>query len=289
MLPVINKGVYLFTLLRIGRTKTTYFLAMCFALLVPLCGAVTSQLATGGTTDNLMLHSYPCTFLFGLALAVTVSLIGTASALSGKSDYLPLVLTRPMSRSTYVLSKYFALATVIGIVSFGQVGMIAILSPDKLPPPLLAAGVLERILDILSVSSVLILVLSLPTRSMIAFAIVFLEFLAAFVLFGQMTHIAPELVGNPALAMANKLGPVNSMYSNYVQPFVPFDALILSGGQFVFSTILSFVSPSTFAYDLLNLSNFTPAPWIVYLFDIFASLSMAVVILDHRDVNYATE
>jgi len=269
-----------------------YIVGLAFIFMVPLASVV-EEVPQSVHVDAAA--SYPCALLFGLTLIVSQNIAGSVSSQAGGSDYLPLILSRPISRSSYVLSKLLALVTLILVVSILQFCVLNFLylclvsHGNHIDPTITVCALGERILDAFSVSIALVMVSLLPTRQMFGFGVIALELIALNRLFFDFDFYSPatsDLFTDSLI----RSGLFNWLHAQIFW-ILPWRDLIYPF-QFAFTFIggvFDIIGPRFFVYDFFTNAAFDWLPLFNYLFNISAGLMVCLIMINSRDFNYAAE
>lgn len=289
---MINRAIYLFTLRRMAKNYVFYFIAFGFIFLLPI--STLAEQATS-TMHNDAVSSYTCSLLFGLSIIVSQNIAGSGAAQGGGSDYLPLILSRPITRAQYIFTKWIALATVVGTVSMLQFAMLSVFGETSLhhwTDLMVVCAFFERILDALSVCIALVLVSLFPTRQLFGYGVIGLELIGLNHIVFDFDFYVPSSVANTASTMnaLNQIG-VTGWFKHSVFPLISmtsFDTTI-EFMTVVLSQLSDFIAPRFFVFDFVSNFTFDLYPLISYLMNLCVGLLICLLLLNWRDINYAAE
>jgi|AGTN01.1.fsa_nt_gi hypothetical protein len=114
----MNVTIYLATIQKILRRKIVAGILFFMGVIVPVCCAALPPSYPVEAVNGW--DGYTLAVLGGLIVVTSSNCIGSTLSVGGRSDYMPLLITRPIHRFHYVTSKWLALSTVIGAVSLSQ-------------------------------------------------------------------------------------------------------------------------------------------------------------------------
>lgn len=283
-----SPGVYQFTILKLARNPFVQLMAALMTIALPLAtlDATSTDIDRGDS------------FIFCLLLAiVTVSSanpVGSWFSMGGKGDYMPLILTRPMSRFALVISKWLALTTFLAFYSFMQLGISCVAGlPQRegWTAIMVASAFLDRLFDASSIAAWFVFIFLLPNQFLVLSSMVVLE-LAAFIrMFLNYSMVVPSLSGQDVLPKVFSTTGAGPWVMHNIVPF--FTASDISGSLnmvTVVSVLLQeFLAPQLDVYDTLMVSPFSFEPVVSYFFNLSLVLLLAGIIMDKREFNYATE
>lgn len=266
-----------------------YVIAFGFIFILPF---VTLADTNSPNAHNDAVSSYTCALLFGLSIIVSQNIAGGGAAQGGGSDYLPLILSRPISRAQYIFTKWLALATVVGTVSLLQFLMLCIVGEPMThhwTVLMVVCSFIERILDALSICIALVLVSLLPTRQLFGYGVIALELIGLDHLIFDFDFYVPSYTSATTRAL-KQLG-VYDWLTRHFMPLMmtasPDD--ILTGISNLINQISDLIAPRFFVFDFLTNSTFDVYPLVTYLMNLCVGLVLCNVLLNWRDINYASE
>ena len=114
----MNKAIYLETIKKILRQRFVVFVLFAMGLLIPMALILSPEPPSVNTIEGW--DAFAVSTVVGLITVTASNAIGSSLTIGGRSDYMPLIITRPMHRYQYVISKWLALATIIAVVSTVQ-------------------------------------------------------------------------------------------------------------------------------------------------------------------------
>lgn len=265
----MSQAIFKFTLLSccLDRIKLIYIVLL--GLIVPVAMKLVSYLngASDSQTFEMLTGSVGVAFIMiGLCLGLAGS---GASSQSGRgAEYLPLVLTRPITRSEYVFTKWLTFSLIGGSLAAFQnllVGLLGLAFGDGFTPYVVAMTMLERMLDASLIAAALILVLI--ARHWL--------FQIASVLFFYIWMMAQTM---PPVSISN--GGASAA-----------DQAAIEGTRLmlIFSRIMGdMILPTINLYDALNSPFF---PWLrvlAYLSAITLYLAIAIGFMNRKEFFYGT-
>ncbi len=286
---MISKAIYLYTLKRMAKHYVFYVIAFGFIFILPL---TTLADPNSTTAHNDAVSSYTCALLFGLSIIVSQNIAGGGAAQGGGSDYLPLILSRPISRAQYIFTKWFALSTVVGGVSVLQFLMLCFLGETvnhHWTLLMVICAFVERCLDALSICIALVLVSLLPTRQLFGYGVIALEIIGLNHLIFDFDFYVPVYSSTTTNVLRN-LGIYEWVNKHFVPLLItcnPHDLLI--GLSNLLTQISDLIAPRFFLFDFLTNSTFDIYPLVTYLMNLSVGLVLCNVLLNWRDINYASE
>lgn len=266
-----------------------YVIAFGFIFVLPLTTLADQNSATA---HNDAVSSYTCALLFGLSIIVSQNIAGGGAAQGGGSDYLPLILSRPISRAQYIFTKWLALATVVGGVSVLQFLMLCALGETVTHHwtlLMVACAFIERCLDALSICIALVMVSLLPTRQLFGYGVIALELIGLNHLIFDFDFYLPTY-SSTTTNMLKHLGIYEWVNKHFVPLLVscnPHD--LLTGLNNCVTQISDLIAPRFFVFDFLTNSTFDIYPLVTYLMNLSVGLVLCNILLNWRDINYASE
>ncbi len=286
---MISKAIYLYTLKRMAKHYVFYVIAFGFVFLLPL---TTLADQASSTAHNDAVSSYTCALLFGLSIIVSQNIAGSGAAQGGGSDYLPLILSRPISRAQYIFTKWLALSTVVGAVSLLQFLMLCMLgetTSHHWTTFMVFCAFIERMLDALSICIALVLVSLLPTRQLFGYGVIGLELIGLNHLVFDFDFYVPAY-SSSTTGVLKQLG-INDWLNKHFFPLLTtssFESTLASLNTLV-GQLSDLIAPRFFVFDFLTNSTFDIYPLVTYLMNLCVGLVLCNVLLNWRDINYASE
>jgi ABC-type transport system involved in multi-copper enzyme maturation permease subunit len=286
---MISKAIYLYTLKRMAKHYVFYVIAFGFVLVLPLTTLADTNAANA---HNDALSSYTCSLLFGLSIIVSQNIAGGGAAQGGGSDYLPLILSRPISRAQYIFSKWIALSSAVGLISVLQFLMLCLIGETVThhwTVLMVLCAFLERLLDALSVSIALVLVSLLPTRQLFGYGVIALEMIGLNHLVFDFDFYVPSY-SSSTIGVLKQLG----IYDWSNRHFLPLlttcsPQALFAGLNTLIAQVSDVIAPRFFVFDFLTNSTFDIYPLVTYLMNLCVGLVLCNILLNWRDINYASE
>ncbi len=286
---MISKAIYLYTLKRMAKHYVFYVIAFGFIVALPLTTLADSNSVSA---HNDAVSSYTCALLFGLSIIVSQNIAGGGAAQGGGSDYLPLILSRPVSRAQYIFTKWFALSTVVGGVSVLQFVALCLCGETithHWTELMVFSAFVERLLDAMSICIALVMVSLLPTRQLFGYGVIALELIGLDHLIFDFDFYVPAY-SSATTSLLKHLG----VYEWLTKHFLP---LIFTCNPHDFFTMLNnlitqisdVIAPRFFVFDFLTNSTFDIYPLVTYLMNLCVGLVLCNLLLNWRDINYASE
>lgn len=285
---MISAAIYIYSLRQLAKNYVFYIIAFGVIVLMPLSTIIDK---TALNTQLDLVSSYPCALLFGLSLIVSQNIVSGNFA-QGASDYLPLILSRPITRAQYVITKLFALMTVVVCVSLLQATMLFAIGDaytHHWTNSLIICSVIQRVIDSISVCVALLLVSLLPTRQLFGFGVIVLELVGLSHLALDFDMYTPPTASALHGALAHT--GISAWLNQYLFPLVTVsDFSSLKQLTFTLMTQLAdLIAPRFFVFDFLTNTNFDLCPLIIYLMNLSIGLILSLLLLNTRDINYAAE
>lgn len=202
-------------------------------------------------------------------IVLCLGLAGNSATQSGRGgEYLPLIFSRPISRSQYVLSKWLTLSLIGGALMGLQnlvVAAIGFAFGETITVHALLSMVAERMLDASLISAAMLLTMLNKNP---AFQIV--SMLCFYIwLTGQTV---------PPVSIAQSTG-VGSDLS------IEATKLMISGSQY----LSDFVLPTVNVYDFVNSRTWPILPVVSYLSAMTAYLALSIVVTNKREFFYGAK
>lgn len=286
----MNSTIYLNTLKKILKHKFVLMALVLSIFLVPLSSIESTPLLKTASIRD----SYLVSFVLTMLIVTLTSPFPATISMSSRMDYMPLIVTRPIPRWTYVIAKWLALSTVIGGTLLLQQILyyfISLAQPINITPVMYLCDSIDRVLVALSLSSVITFVYLLPTELSILAGIVAIQL-------GAATHVIPISLGVPqtdstatVYDYAIHIFEADSLMKEKILP-------ILMGGAFgdnleiyanAFRNFTQFMAPNIHTYDLLNARPFQLSPFLQIFSNISLALFLATVTLNAREFHYDTD
>jgi ABC-type transport system involved in multi-copper enzyme maturation permease subunit len=288
----MNKTIYLATLKKITNHKLVMVILVAVACLIPI-GLILSPENPGVTTMEGW-DAFAVSTICALIIVTTTNSIGTTFSMGGRSDYMPLIVTRPIHRFQYVISKWLALTTVITIVSLTQQIMFTVSGAFTrwgLTDEMIAAGFIERILSSLSVASVLTMVYCLPRQSLVLCGVIAFEIATGISIFSLSIAVPmPETSSDISALITDILGCDIWLKEKFLPAlFGDLGSYSISQYATVLVNVANFLAPQVHVYDMLKARPFLWTPFLEIISNVLLSLTIASAILNAREYHYDTD
>lgn len=202
-------------------------------------------------------------------MVLCLGLAGNSTTQSGRGgEYLPLIFTRPISKSEYVLSKWFVITLIgggIGALQNLMISLIGIHFGEIVTLNALFCMLLERFLDagLISAAMILTMLYKHPGFQIVA-------------IFSFYIWLAGQTIPPVTVADTGGGGAV---------------ALSIASTKFMINMsqhISNFILPNLSVYDLINSSRLTIVPILSYLTAVFAYLVCAVAATNQKEFFYGS-
>ncbi|HEY9776819.1 MAG TPA: hypothetical protein V6C81_23855 [Planktothrix sp.] len=253
----MNIGVFIFTLMRLFTFRslvTTFVLTIAFPFILGV-GAKAAEDAMVDSFIPTLLHSI-------LPMLIAYTLVADTVANSknlSDGEYLSLLFTRPIRRSTYVVTKWIAGTTGVAICVYLAyavfLGGAALVGASKGPDPV---EILNILLNCMSTTALVVVISAVPMR------------LGMFLFF--------------TVFYLSMIGPMFSNYSS--RSSEPAVTSIITGGFQLMQTV---VTPTIDLQDLVNSVAFSWTPVVNYASNMVIYLLLATYLMSRREFYYASE
>jgi hypothetical protein len=259
----VNLGIILFTLLRLVTLSSAIYL-LVMVIIMPSFMGMASRIGHSDVSD------YLTPTLFNSVLPLVGSFIIVADNVANSKnlndgEYLSLLFTRPVSRSSYIFSKWLAgtvgvticvfIAYASYLVSANMVGNAL------LPDPLELANIL---LNSASAVALVVLVSTVPMRLGV--------FLLAILFY--TSSLGPIFTSVNVKATAVSQTPT---------------VLVMHGLGSILTFLQSLVHLTLDLREMCDAVTFSWTPVVCYLSNLAIYLLLAIVIMNRREFYYASE
>ncbi|MBK9144318.1 MAG: hypothetical protein IPM23_17615 [Candidatus Melainabacteria bacterium] len=284
----MNRTIYTETILKICRHKFVMVSLFLIALAGPILDSnkdITPMMPTVSAVDPNTVS-----ILLGFFVVTITSCVGSLT-LGGRSDYMPLIVTRPLHRFQYVVAKWLALATVIAAVTVTQAIILLFTGSfghSGLTPLMIAAAFLDRIVAALTISSIFTFIYLLPNQSCILVGIVAFE-LAIGIRMVPASMVFPQSGSNADITMMELqiMGTLDWLTREIIP--VLFGGSALQGFESYMSLLYqgaSFLAPKVDTYDLITARPFYFTPLLEAVSNTLIALTCATAIVNAREYHY---
>lgn len=284
----MNRTIYSETVLKICRHKFVMVSLFLIALAGPILDRnreIAPMMPTVSPVDPNTVS-----ILLGFFVVTITSCVGSLT-LGGRSDYMPLIVTRPLHRFQYVVAKWLALATVIAAVTLTQATILLLagnFSHSGLTPLMIAAEFFDRIVAALTISSIFTFIYLLPNQSCILVGIVAFE-LAIGIRMVPASMVFPQSGSNADITLMELqiMGTLDWLTREIIP--VLFGGSALQGFESYMSLLYqgaNFLAPKVDTYDLLTARPFYFTPILETVSNTLIALAGATAIVNAREYHY---
>lgn len=288
----MNVTIYLATIRKILRHRLIAAMLVFMGVLVPLCCAALPANYPVEAVNGW--DGYTIAVLGGLIVVTASNCIGSTLSVGGRSDYMPLLITRPMHRFHYVTSKWLALSTVIGAVSLSQ-HFILLLTGSftkwTLTPEMIACDFIERVVATLCIASVLTLIYLLPTQNLVLSGIIAFELAMMFNVL-SLTFVIPLSATSADLSsLTLQILGIDHWLKDTLFPAIFGASAVQSVSQYttVCIGLANFLSPNLHPYDLFTARPFMWAGILEAASNVLLALTLATAVLNAREYHYDSD
>lgn len=280
----MNRTIYLQSIKKIITHKWIAMVLLFTALVVPFS-------ATSPRSPITLYDSFTVATLLGLIVSTTTSVIGSAFSVGGRSDYMPLIITRPMTRLTYVVSKWLALSTVIATVSVTQMLIIYLMGSTTewgWSNTMVACSFVERILVALAQSAVFTMIYLLPTQNMALTGLLIFELVLGLSVI-PIFFVIPSTESATSLAMLPlEISGTLECFNKQILPTILGGHALQSQEQYqqILMTIMDFFAPRFHVYDIVTARPFQWEPPLRVIGNTLIAICLASAILNSREYHY---
>ncbi|MBZ0187848.1 MAG: hypothetical protein K8F91_16500 [Candidatus Obscuribacterales bacterium] len=264
----MNKTIIKFTIMSacLDQMKLLYVALLAFVMPIGMKAASMLHGAADSQTFEMLTGKVGVAFIL---MVLCLGLAGNSSTQSGRGgEYLPLIFSRPISKSEYVISKWFAIALIGGGIAALQNLMVAVIGAyfgETITLQALLSMVLERYLDAALIGAAMLL--TMLNRNP-AFQIV--AILSFYIwLTGQTV---------PPVSVASSGSDGMASLSIEATKFM------LSMSQHISHLIL----PTVNIFDMINAPVFKMTPILAYLSTVALYLVLAIQVTNKREFFYGT-
>ncbi len=288
----MNTTIYLTTLKKVMKNNFVIFMLFVFAVLGPV--AISLSPADPSITSGDAFDAFLNSALVGLFVITTSNIIGSALTIGGRSDYMPLIVTRPLHRFQYVLSKWLALATIILIVSLTQQLIYTCTGAYArwgMTPSMISLGFPERVISALCVGSVLTLIYLLPKQQMVLVGIVSFEAATIFSMFNYSLNIPMSSSSSKLAEMYAAILGIDTWAKTQLLPSIFGGNALDSLHQYMLtlSSVCNFLAPQVFVYDIFYARPFQWLPVLEVSSNTLLALTLATLVLNAREYHYDSD
>ncbi len=264
----MNRAILLFTTMScfLDQIKVAYVILLGFVVPIGMKWVSLIHGVAESQTFEMLTGSVGVAFILtGLCLGVA----GNSAVAGGRGgECLPLLFTRPLTRTEYVLTKWCAIALICGLIAAAQNLVVALLGMafgEEWTVSLILGQMLERFLDAGILSAAFMLTIFarhwlFQTTAIVAFYVW---------LIGQT--LPPVSVAGPGTVGGDQvsLGATD---------------LLLKASQLIGDIIL----PTFHVYDAVNAVHFPWGEVLSYVSMTLIYLTFAVAVTNKRDFFYGT-
>lgn len=284
----MSQAIYTNTLMKFFKHKFVLTILFFTVFMFPL--ATLQDIEAMNRFNNPFLVA----FLLGMLVVTLTSPFPASISMSGRMDYMPLIITRPLPRWKFVISKWLALSTIVcGALVLQQIVLVPIElfhSVDVTLTTFLCQSI-DRILIGLNFSAVVSFIYLLPTEMAILVAILILQASAGAHLFTYSPAFPHTEMSTTFSGLCMELFEFKPWYETKMVPllFGGYSAENLDNYLILIRSIIQFMAPNLNTYDLLNARPIYLTPLLVVISNTLIALTLATLILNARDFHYDTD
>lgn len=285
----MNKAIYVETIKKILRHRFVVFMLFAMGLGVPFSLILSPEPPSVNTIEGW--DAFAVSAVIGLITVTASNAIGSSLTVGGRSDYMPLIITRPMHRYQYVISKWLALATVIAVVSTVQHILFTVSGAYVkwgLTEQMILSISIERIISALSVSSVLTMIYLLPSQTMVLSGIIAFELATGFSILAMNIAVPlPDTASEVSELIATILG-IDTWAQTTLLPSIFGGNALGSVQQYVsvIGNLSNFLAPQIHVFDILESRPFIWSALLEPISNILIALTIATAVLNAREYHY---
>lgn len=202
-------------------------------------------------------------------MVLCLGLAGNSATQGGRGgEYLPLIFTRPITRSQYVLSKWITMTLIGGAVTALQniiIAAIGFLFGEAVSMQGIVSMVVERFTDAGLISAAMLLTMLNRNPAFQIFAVV------SFYVWLTGQTVPPVTVAGVGSTSMQDLS-------------IETTKVMLSASQYVADLIL----PTINVYDVITATHFSLAPIVAYISAVTLYLALAIHVTNRREFFYGT-
>jgi hypothetical protein len=263
----MNKTIFKYTIMSACLDPMKLIYVALLGFVVPIGMKVASLMhgAADSQTFEMLTGKVGVAFIL---MVLCLGLAGNTSTQGGRGgEYLPLIFTRPLTRTQYVITKWLAVAAIGGILATLQNLIVAFAGSffgEVVSTQALLSTILERFLDAALIGAAMLLVmLNKHPYFQIAAILSFYIWMT-----GQTL---------PPVSVAGASPGTDELSLQATR--------ILLGSSQVVS---EFILPTINVYDLLNTHQFWLAPVATYLSMVALYLVLSIAVTNRREFFYGT-
>lgn len=289
---MLSKPIYLQTIKKILNHKMIMFALIMLGFFIPFSLILNPQNPSVSAVESW--DAFSISAMSALLIVTATNSIGTALTLGGRSDYMPLIVTRPLHRFQYIIAKWLALSTVIVAVSLLQHTILTVSGAYArwgLTNEMILAGFPERIISGLSVASVLTMIYSLPKQSLVLCGIIAFEIATGISIFSMSIAVPlPEQTSDVSSTIVTILGG-DQWAKTTLLPAIFGGRAFSSVQQYatVLVNVANFLAPQIHLYDMFTAKPFLWTPFLEVASNMLLSLTIASAILNAREYHYDSD
>ncbi len=285
----MNKTIYLTTTKKIIKHKFVMFMFFVIGIIAPLAMALDRKGPATTTIEGW--DPFAVSALFGILVVTATNAVGNTLALGGRTDYMPLIVTRPMHRYQFVIAKWMALATVVGTVSVLQHVLLwatGAYTSWGLTNDMISMLLFERILSVFSVTAVLTLIYLLPTQGMILSGILAFELATGFSIFALNLTVPLKETSSDIFSLLVDILGISDWAKTTFLPAIFGGNASQSLTQYitVLDKVCGFLAPQFHLYDIFSVHPIRWAPLLEIITNILIALALANLIMNAREYHY---
>ncbi|HEY9868798.1 MAG TPA: hypothetical protein V6D08_06500 [Candidatus Obscuribacterales bacterium] len=263
----MSRAIFLFTLMStlLDRIKLVYVALLGFVVPIGLKFASLVHGVAESQTFEMLTGAVGVAFI---QIGLCLGLAGNTSTQSGRGENLPLIFTRPITRASYVLTKWAAITLIGGVLASMQnlaVAALGVAFGDLWSPYLVLEQMLERFLDAGIIAAALLFAM------LAKHWVVQVGAIAVFYIWLLGQTLPPVSVAGPMPSGADAAALEGTR-------------LLLEASAFVGETIL----PTVHIYDSLNAPVFPWSQVLAYFSTLSLYLVAAIAVTNRREFFYGS-
>lgn len=264
----INRTIMHFTIMSACLDPMKLIYVGLLGFIVPIGFKLSSLLhgSTDSQTFEMLTGKVGVSFIL---MVLCLGLAGNTATQSGRGgEYLPLIFTRPLTKTQYVITKWVTITIIGGGLAALQNLIVAgfgFCFGEVLSPEAVISSVIERVLDAAIISAAMIL--SMLNKNPI-FQIVSIM---AFYIWLTGQTIPPVSVAGPAATEVDDMS-------------IEGTKLLLTTSQVVADLIL----PTLNIYDMVNAGQISIVPVLAYVSTLSLYLILSITFANRREFFYGT-
>jgi hypothetical protein len=262
----MNKTIFKYTIMSACLDPMKLLYVFMLGFVVPIGMKLASLLhgAADSQTFEMLTGKVGVAFIL---MVLCLGLAGNTATQGGRGgEYLPLIFTRPIARSDYVISKWLAITAIGGTLVAVQNILLAAIGfffGEYTTPVALLCAIGERFLDASLIGAAMLLTMlnKHPYFQIVA--------ILSFYIWMTGQTIPPV-----SIAGATGTNELSMMATKS----------LLSSSQLISQLIL----PTVNVYDMVGSPHFWPLPLATYLSTLTVYIVLSIVVINRREFFYGT-